>query len=234
MNSFDYNLLLYLNHIAGQFPILSKVIVVTYESHLQFALAVALIWWVWFKAGAPAQQQAIREKMVACLLGSLACIVVVRSMAAGLPFRIRPLADPHNGLHFAKEAEGWVNWSSFPSDNAAMFFMLAVCLLSASRVIGTIALVDTSLFICFPRVFVGVHYPTDVVAGAVIGIAGGYLVTRERVRRPLSRPLLKWMQAHPPSFYASVFMVSYLFADVFVPARLVLIYLRRFFELTMK
>ena len=171
-----------------------------------------------------------REKISAGLLGSLVCIVVVRLIAALLPFRPRPLANPLNGLTFPINAGGW-DWTSFPSDNAAVFFLLAVCLFSVSRIAGSVALVDAMFFICFPRVFVGVHHPTDIIGGAFIGIAVAYLVTRKRVRVYLSRPMLRWMEAYPPSFYASAFLVTFVFANAFGPAYDVLIGLRKLVRL---
>ena len=218
LNSFDYNVLIYLNQIAYHSPILTKVIVGIYTDQLKSVLIVALVWWVWFDASNTEHQQVVREKIVAGLLGSLVCIVAVRLMAELLPFRVRPLADPLNGLNFPIRVGGWGNWSSFPSDNTVLFFLLTVCLFGASRMVGFVALFDTIFLICFPRVFVGVHYPTDIIGGAAIGIAAGYLLTRKRVRMHLARPMLQWMQAHPPSFYASAFAVTFLFAGVFWPA----------------
>ena len=134
---------------------------------------------------------------------------------------------PMYGLNFQMPAEGWVAWSSFPSDHAALFFLLTVCLFSVSRILGSIALADTIFLICLPRVVLGVHYPTDIVCGAFIGIAAGYLVLWKRVRVPISKPMLQWMNAHPPSFYASAFLVTFLFAQVFWPVTQIIIKLKR-------
>jgi len=65
---------------------------------------------------------------------------------------------------------------------------------------------------------VGVHYPTDVIAGALIGGYAGYKVGREPLRSALAKPALRWMRAHPASFYAAAFLVSFLIAEVFWPA----------------
>jgi len=43
MNSFDYNVLLYLNHLESHSPILMKVIVGIYEDSLKLGLFVAMI-----------------------------------------------------------------------------------------------------------------------------------------------------------------------------------------------
>jgi membrane-associated phospholipid phosphatase len=75
-----------------------------------------------------------------------------------------------------------MQWSAFPSDTAALFFFLATCLWSISTLLGSLALLDAAFLICLPRVFLGIHYPTDILAGAVIGVVGGYWATRPNAR----------------------------------------------------
>jgi PAP2 superfamily protein len=188
-----------------------------YEDELKLGVFVALIWWAWFEAKDTNRVQEIREKIVASLIGGICCLAVVRLMVTYLPMRIRPLANPDLGLGFPIPGEGFKDWSSFPSDHAALFFFLTVCLFSISVPLGSLALFDTVFLICFPRVFVGVHYPTDILAGAAMGIADGLLFTRERIRKYLAGPILRWMDFHPASFYASAFLLSFVLAHVFFP-----------------
>ena len=223
MNAFDHTILIYLNHVMHNSPILTKMIVAVYGNGLVTGFFVALLWGVWFDESNLARQRQTREKIIAGLIGSVVCIVIVRLMTEFLPFRHRPLTDPSNGLVFPITSGGWEHWSSFPSDNAALFFLLTVCLFSISRLIGWIALIDTACFICFPRIFVGVHYPTDVIGGAALGVLGGYMVTRKPIHTYLAKHPLHWMETHPSSFYGSAFLVTFLFASVFWPVLTLLI-----------
>jgi membrane-associated phospholipid phosphatase len=80
--------------------------------------------------------------------------------------RARPFVDhPHAKLliHHATDP-------GFPSDHATGAFAMALGLWFKDRVIGGIALVLAAI-VAFARVYVGVHYPSDVVAGALIGMA---------------------------------------------------------------
>ncbi|ACV25249.1 phosphatase PAP2 family protein [Methanocaldococcus fervens] len=68
------------------------------------------------------------------------------------------------------------NEPSFPSGHTTLAFALSTALLFYSRKIGAIFLI-WAILVAYSRVYVGVHYPFDVFAGAVIGIACGYLTT---------------------------------------------------------
>ena len=63
---------------------------------------------------------------------------------------------------------------SFPSGHTAASFEAAFALFLRNRKWGVIAL-TAAFFIGVSRLFLVVHYPSDVVAGAVIGMFCGYL-----------------------------------------------------------
>jgi undecaprenyl-diphosphatase len=81
--------------------------------------------------------------------------------------RTRPyLAHPaHSHLLIARSAD-----PSFPSDHATGGFALAFGVWLYDRAIGSALLVVAGV-LSFSRVYVGTHYPGDVVAGALIGVA---------------------------------------------------------------
>src|SRR5437870_153816 len=81
--------------------------------------------------------------------------------------RLRPyLAHPaHAHLLISRSHD-----PSFPSDHATGAFALALGIWLYDRAMGTLMLVLAAL-LSFSRVYVGTHYPGDVVAGALIGMA---------------------------------------------------------------
>ena len=86
-------------------------------------------------------------------------------------FRPRPFLDNELTLLFYEPTD-----SSFPSNAAAVGFALATAVFVRHRRLGS-ALYALAFLWGFARVYAGVHYPADVLAGAAVGVASGVVVT---------------------------------------------------------
>lgn len=89
----------------------------------------------------------------------------LREMIGLLHFRARPFMfhsfEPLIRLSFID--------SSFPSGHAMAAFALATIILKYDTLWGAIFAVFAGL-VAWGRVYVGVHYPSDVIAGAILGV----------------------------------------------------------------
>ena len=101
-----------------------------------------------------------------------------------------------------------IGWSSFPSDHAIEWFLLATTLLFVSRRLGIFLYVYVSLTLCVARIYLGVHYPTDILAGALIGIAVESSSRVPTFRKAVTYEALRWLDRAPSSFYAFFFIIT--------------------------
>ena len=66
---------------------------------------------------------------------------------------------------------------SFPSGHATFFFALSTGIFFYHRKLGILFYVSTVCMV-IGRVISGIHYPSDIVAGAIIGIICGWFTCR--------------------------------------------------------
>ena len=64
---------------------------------------------------------------------------------------------------------------SFPSGHASLYFAISTAIFFHNKKAGIICLVVSSLM-GISRIFCGVHWPSDILAGATIGILSAWLV----------------------------------------------------------
>jgi undecaprenyl-diphosphatase len=186
---------------------------------LKGGVVMAVFWWLWF--GSESKVKQAREVLLASLAGALAAAATARIAVILLPFRLRPLHNPdlHYQLPFGTSPEALDGMSSFPSDHAAVFFGLAAGLLFLSRPIGFAMLGYVALFVAVPRIYTGMHYPTDILAGAFIGVAFAALANRFWRQSAISGLARRWLDVHSASFYSAFFLLTFQVATLFDGAR---------------
>lgn len=127
-----------------------------------FVLAIVLLA-AWFT---PAGARRVRQRLAATAGAAGLVALGVAGIIGVVHYRPRPFTLPaaHVTLLIQHGAD-----SSFPSDHATLAFAVAGAMFAAGAAWGW-PLLAFAFVIAFARVFVGAHWPTDVLGGAAIGL----------------------------------------------------------------
>jgi undecaprenyl-diphosphatase len=184
---------------------------------LKGGLFMAFFWWAWFRT--KGDTTARRRYVVLSIIGALAVVIVARGMQLTLPFHDRPLYAATNfvmpiGVHPA----GLSHWSSLPSDHAALFFALSLAVWYEARTLGYLAMIWTLVVICLPRIYLGYHYASDMVAGALLGLVMMAAIQRYLRNWNVTERIVQWEVGHRAAFYGLAFFATFettiLFYDI--------------------
>ncbi len=163
--SLDIQLFYLLNNLAGQSPLFDAVIVF-FASYLAYILVALFLVLVFFS------QYPKREKLQIFWVTVISTIIARFGVTELIRFfyhRPRPFSALDNVHQLLTNGE----WS-FPSGHATFFFAMATAIYLYNKKWGIFFFLATIL-ITVSRVIAGIHYPSDIVSGALIGIAVAYI-----------------------------------------------------------
>jgi undecaprenyl-diphosphatase len=177
----DHAILRFVNSFSHRSLIFDTTMVIFVQNQFVKGAVLILFCWAWFRT--VACQDRHRRILLAGLASPFVAFLVGRLLTRVLPYRNRPILDatlqwrpPYDPT--AAWSHHWPrDWSSFPSDHAALFAALAMTLFLVSRGAGLLALLYSLVLIDFPRVYLGLHYPSDILGGLIVGFAVAWIAT---------------------------------------------------------
>ena len=216
MNAFDQSITLFVNQYAGRSWLFDSLIVLLASIDLlKGGLILSLFWYAWFRPCDDLPEN--RGRLLSMLGACLVALAITKILHLTLPYRERPLftVDLHFTLPHGLALTNYGRQNSGPSDHATLFFALSTGLFLVSPPLGLFSFFHTIGVICFTRLYLGLHYATDLIAGALIGIVSSYLLCSGKDRTGIGRRALAWEQHSPAMFYTGLFLVTFEIATLF-------------------
>lgn len=137
--------------------------------------------------------RAWRRAALAAVLSAGVALLIAKCISE-LVDRARPFIVDPSGVHLFS---GHAADPGFPSDHATGAFAVAMAIYLRNRAVGTLALLAAAV-LAVGRVAIGVHFPSDVLAGAVLGSAVALALfvrpLRDRIDRLADR-VGSWIEA---------------------------------------
>ncbi len=162
--SIDLNIFYFINHSLSN-PVFDNFFA-TITNVKNWYIAYIILWSIaFFKGGRIGKIAAIGAIFVIAFSDQLNS-----TLLKNLFERVRPC----NALTDVNSLLGCSGSYSFPSSHAVNNFAIAVFFYRLFPKLKWILLISVAL-IAFSRPYVGVHYPSDILAGAVLGWGIGYL-----------------------------------------------------------
>ena len=165
----DSEIVLWLNQWAGRSATLDaveKLIVGDHFIPVSISLCLLAMWFV----GRDSQRRNGRQRAVLRALLAVGFANLVVLILNQYYFRDRPFTEHELTVLFYQPTD-----SSFPANPAAVAFAMASGMWQGSRKLGAFVY-GLAVVWGLSRIYAGVFYPSDIVAGALIGIGISHLV----------------------------------------------------------
>lgn len=161
----DFYLFANLNQFAGKWIYLDAL-AIFFAKYFEYVLILFLL--LFLLKNFRKYRPMIIQAFGAAILARFVVVNIIR----WLWYRPRPFVENHITLLIDK-----LNQASFPSGHAAFYFAISIIVYSYNKKAGTLFFI-ASFLISISRVFVGVHWPLDILAGAIVGIFSGWLIMK--------------------------------------------------------
>lgn len=163
--SFDLKIFYFFNNLAGKSDVFDFT-AIFFADYLEYALAAIFILFLYL------ENRSHWQKFQIFLITAISMAIArfgVTNLIRFLYPRPRPFETYNINILITN------NGSSFPSGHAALFFAMAMAIYFYNKKWGA-WFFAVALVMGIARVIAGVHYPTDILGGAIIGVSVSYLV----------------------------------------------------------
>lgn len=152
-----------INDLGKQYPHLNSSSVFLAE-YMVYFLAVFVLF-LWFR------RKETNRMMVLCASFTFVVAEMLGKIAGKLNSNYQPFAELSNVNQLIEKTVD----NSFPSDHTILFFSFCITFWLFKKGIGLLWLL-LAITVGISRIWVGVHYPADVVVGAMISLSSAIVI----------------------------------------------------------
>ncbi|MFZ5559870.1 MAG: phosphatase PAP2 family protein [Patescibacteria group bacterium] len=159
-----------INALAGDWKILDwiGIFLADYFQYILGAILIVLLFWP--------KKDVIKNRImvISVFVSVILSRLVITASIKYFYYSDRPYAVLETAKKLITESK---DFQSFPSGHASIFFAIAMAVYFYNKKWGIVAFV-CAILISVARIFVGVHWPSDVLGGAVIGVIAAIIIRR--------------------------------------------------------
>ncbi len=153
----------WINGLAGHSGLADSLMKIGADDLVYLVVPLLLLLWFW-----PGGERALNQRLAGAVVIGIVLSKVFEIGLGEVHQVARPfVSDPDTRLLITHGAD-----NSFPSGHTSFAFGVAGTVVWWRQRLGAVALVCAA-FVGFARVYVGVHWPVDIVVGAFVGLVAG-------------------------------------------------------------
>ena len=161
----DLNVFYFFNNLAEQSRTFDALVIFLAGYFQYFLIAIFLLLLFFSGYSKPEKLRLFLVTIISITIARLGVVELIRFFY----HRPRPFI-----AHQVRQLLSENDWS-FPSGHSAFFFAMAMAIYFYNKKWG-IGFFLAAIVMNISRIIAGVHYPTDIIGGAVIGMAVAYIV----------------------------------------------------------
>jgi undecaprenyl-diphosphatase len=168
----DWTLLSLLNDLVGRSAVFDLVVRLLVNDYAITTALIVVPFGLWFDGATATERQRNQRAALSAVASMFLANLFIKALNL-VYYRPRPFASHDLQLLFYHPSD-----SSFPSNPTSVGFCIATAVWLSNRRAGWVLYALASL-LGLARLIGGVHYPSDILGGAVVGSLSAYLVVRK-------------------------------------------------------
>jgi len=189
MNWFDNQIISRLTDLVGKSNILDRIMILLANDYFIPVVIALMLLALWYMGRNAAERERNQRALIiaATAMGS-ACGFVLAFYH--LSYHQHPFQEHPELMAVTMKIAYPIHDPPFPSNTSAVTFAAASSVWLWNRRMGLLMLIP-AILMPLAKMYAALYYPSDILAGAALGIATGYFISK--VAMPWFEPIVSWI-----------------------------------------